>query len=221
MIWIALLAAASIGRSHVNRAIVFDVDLDAGLFDDAADHLAARSDDVSDLIGRNVERVNSRRVLRHDRRGLSASPRTSCRGCAGGPRRACSSASFMIVDGDVRHLDIHLQPGDAVARAGDLEIHVAVVVFRARDVGQDGVLLAFHHQAHGDAAHVSGQRNAGIHQRQRGAADRGLRTGTVRFQNVADHAHGVGELVLVRESARSASARPERRGRFRGGPVRA
>ena len=31
-------------------------------------------------------------------------------------------------------LDVHLQRGDAVGRAGDLEVHVAVVVFGARDV---------------------------------------------------------------------------------------
>ena len=41
--------------------------------------------------------------------------------------------------------------GDAVARAGDLEVHVAVVIFGAGDVGEDGVLVAFLHQAHRDA----------------------------------------------------------------------
>ena len=40
-----------------------------------------------------------------------------------------------------------------VGRAGDLEVHVAVVVFRAGDVGEDRVLagLLVHHEAHGDA----------------------------------------------------------------------
>ena len=46
-------AEASSARSHVHRAVVLDVDLDAGLLDDAADHLAARSDHVANLIGRN------------------------------------------------------------------------------------------------------------------------------------------------------------------------
>ena len=45
-----LVGRASIGRSHVNGAIVLHVDLDAGLLDDAANHLAAWSDDVADLI---------------------------------------------------------------------------------------------------------------------------------------------------------------------------
>ena len=34
-------------------------------------------------------------------------------------------------------LDVHLQGGDALGRAGDLEIHIAEVVFDALDVGQD------------------------------------------------------------------------------------
>ena len=49
----------------MHGAVVVHVDLDAGLLDDAANHLAAWSDDVTDLIGRNVNGVNARRVLRH------------------------------------------------------------------------------------------------------------------------------------------------------------
>ena len=81
--------------------------------------------------------------------------------------------------------------------SGDFEVHVAVVIFRAGDVGQDGVVVAFLHQSHGDAGDRSLQRNAGIHQRQRGAADRSHRGRTVRFQNVGDYAHRVGPLVFV------------------------
>ena len=49
----------------MNRAIVLNVNLDAGLFDDAADDLAARSNDVADLIQRNLHRVDARSVRRH------------------------------------------------------------------------------------------------------------------------------------------------------------
>ena len=103
----------------------------------------------------------------------------------------------MIAVVTLRHLDIHLKRGDAVFRAGDFEIHIAVVIFGARDVGEDGVFVAFLDQAHGDAAHGRGHRHAGIHQRQGRAADRRHGTGTVGFQNVADHAQGVGETGFV------------------------
>ena len=54
-------------------------------------------------------------------------------------------------DADAADLDIHLQRGDSLPRAGNFEIHVAVVIFGAGDVGEDRVLIAFDHQTHGDA----------------------------------------------------------------------
>ena len=48
-------------------------------------------------------------------------------------------------------LDVHLEGRDALAGAGDLEVHVAVVVFLAGDVGQDREALAVGDEAHRDA----------------------------------------------------------------------
>ena len=45
-----LLHRVAVGRGDVDRAVVLDVDLGAGLLDDAADDLAAGSDDVADLV---------------------------------------------------------------------------------------------------------------------------------------------------------------------------
>ena len=44
----------------------------------------------------------------------------------------------MISVGDAGDLDVHLQRGDAVRGAGDLEVHVAEMVLVAEDVGEDG-----------------------------------------------------------------------------------
>ena len=110
---------------------------------------------------------------------------------------------------DAHDLDVHLQGGDAFARAGNLEVHVAVVVFRTGDVGQDGILFAFLHQAHRHTGDRSLQRNACVHQAERTAADRGHRRRAVRLQNVGDDAHGVRPVVSLgstAERARSASA---------------
>lgn len=49
--------------------------------------------------------------------------------------------------GDTVDLDVHLQGGDALVGTGNLEVHVAQVVFVTEDVGQDGELLAFLDQA--------------------------------------------------------------------------
>ena len=55
------------------------------------------------------------------------------------------------VERDARDLDVHLQRGDPVLGAGDLEVHVAEVVLDAGDVGQDDVVIALLDQAHRDA----------------------------------------------------------------------
>ena len=73
---------------------------------------------------------------------------------------------------DAGHLDIHLQGGNSLARSGDFEIHVAVMIFGPGNVAQDRVLVAFLHQSHGHACHRSRQGHACIHQRQRRPADR-------------------------------------------------
>ena len=87
--------------------------LHAGLLDDAADHLAARSDDLADLVGRNGHGVDARRV----RRQLGA--RLGDHGVHlvedEQPRLARLLQRFRHDGGgDVRHLDVHLQGGDAV-----------------------------------------------------------------------------------------------------------
>ena len=82
--------------------------------------------------------------------------------------------------GDAGDLDVHLQRGDALFGAGHLEVHVAEMVLVAEDVGEHGVALVLQDQAHGDAGGRPLERHAGIHQRQRGAADRRHRRRAVR-----------------------------------------
>src|SRR3546814_4503960 len=61
-----------------------------------------------------------------------------------------------------RSLDfyVHLQCGDALHRAGNLEIHVAQMVFVAQDIGQHGELAAVFDEAHGHAGNVVGNGHA-------------------------------------------------------------
>ncbi len=46
------------------------------------------------------------------------------------------------------YLDVHLESGDPLARSGYLKVHIAVVIFCAGNIGQDGVVVALLHQAH-------------------------------------------------------------------------
>src|SRR5699024_10812012 len=88
--------------------------------------------------------------------------------------------------GDAGDLDVHLQRGDAVGGACDLEVHVAEVILVAKNVGENGEAFTFEDQAHGDTGDRLCQRNTGIHQRQRGAADGCHRGGTVGLGDFRD-----------------------------------
>jgi hypothetical protein len=86
--------------------------------------------------------------------------------------------------------------------AGHLEVHVAQVILVAEDVGQHREAVAFLDQAHGDAGHRRLDRHAGVHQRQASRRTPSRhRARAVRLGDLGDHAHGVGELVLVGSTA--------------------
>ena len=50
-------------------------------------------------------------------------------------------ASAMMEMGDAGQLEVELEAGDARVGAAELEVHVAVVILAAEDVGEDEVAL--------------------------------------------------------------------------------
>src|SRR5208283_3577854 len=57
------LDLGAVAGGDLYGAIVLDVDLGASLFDNLADHLAARADDLADLVGRDLHRLDARGEL--------------------------------------------------------------------------------------------------------------------------------------------------------------
>ena len=139
--------------------------------------------------------------------------------------RAFSTVSAMSAMRNAAQLQVELEAGDALFRAGDLAIHVAEGIFPADDVGQQLVarnlvlVIVLGADADADAGHGADHRDAGIHQRQRAAANGRHRGGTVGFHDLAGDADGVG-IRVQRHHRFDASVRPARRGRFRDGPDR-
>src|SRR5690606_27522470 len=80
---------------------------------------------------------------------------------------------------DALDLQVELNAGDAVLRTGDLEVHVAVVVFITDDVGQQGELVCFFDQPHRDAGNRVADGHARGHQAQGGTANAGHRARAV------------------------------------------
>src|SRR5690554_4185146 len=178
---------------NLDRAVIVDVDLGAGLLDDLADHLAAGADHFTDLVGRDLHGLDAGSKLAH----------FAARGSDGLGHFAqdVDTTTLGLLEGDLHDLlgdagdlDIHLQRGDALVGAGHLEVHVAQVILVTENVAEHGELLAFQDQAHGDTGHRTCQRHAGIHQRQRGAADGRHRGGAIGFGDLGHDTDRVGEL---------------------------
>ena len=176
----------------------------AGHFGDAADVLTTWADEGADLVWIDLDGVDAWcvlaevgtalwKVLAHDREDLHA--------CGGVllDRFECD------VEGETLDLEVELEAGDAVLRARDLEVHVAEVVFRAEDVGEDDVLadlavgIALGDEADGDTCARCGDRHTCIHEGEAAAADRGHGSGAVGAHDFRDDADRVWELVFWRK----------------------
>ena len=158
------------GTGDLAEAVVVDVHFAAAHLDDVADGGAALADDVADLLLGELDALHLG--------GIAGEL-----GAGGGEHLAhevqqVQAAGLGLVQGlgedlggDAADLDVHLEGGDALLGAGDLEVHVAVVVFLAGDVGEDHELVAVADEAHGHARHRGLELDAGIHQGKRAAAD--------------------------------------------------
>src|SRR5258708_3453988 len=193
-----LLAALRLGAGDADRPIVLDLDVRARLGLDRADHLATGTDDVADLVGIDLHRVDARREpvqlgprLVDDLTHL-AEDEQAC--LAGLGERLTHD-----LERDALHLDVHLERRDALVGTADLEVHVAVVVLEALDVGEHGVAALLEDQTHRDAADHRLDRHAAVHERERRAAGGGHRRRAVGLERLAHDADRVGELLLRRD----------------------
>src|SRR5699024_420122 len=124
----------------VDRAIILDVDAGAGLVGDAANRGTALADHVANLLDVDLHGEDARRPLRDlgTRLGnglLHGFEDVQPAFARLGQRR------FHDLAGNAADLDVHLQGGDALGAAGDLEVHVAEVVLVTENVGEHGELV--------------------------------------------------------------------------------
>src|SRR6202035_2552915 len=102
---------------------------------DFADHLAAGADHFADLVRRNLEGFDAWRVfaelgtrsgqrLRHFAEDMDA------------PFPGLAERDLHDLLSYAGDLDVHLQRGDAVVGAGDLEVHVAEMILVTENVRQ-------------------------------------------------------------------------------------
>src|ERR1019366_634918 len=114
-------------RRYVDFAGIFHVDLYAGLLDDAANHLATGPNHVANLVHRNLQGVDTRRI-RRDLHARLAQNLVHLFEDEQAPTLRLRQRFPHDLRSDSRNLNIHLQRGDAVFGSGNFEIHVAVMI---------------------------------------------------------------------------------------------
>src|ERR1035437_1989593 len=194
-----LARAIALRCSDLDRAVILNADLGAGLLLDLADHGAALADDVADLLRVDLDGDDARREAAHIR---TAGRDDRVHLVEDGHPRGVGLYEALADDclADALDLDVHLQCRDALAGAGHLEVHVAEGIFLAKNVGQDdeaAVRLA--DEAHRGATNGGFDRYARIHKGETGAAGRRHRGGAIRRHALADEADDLRELILGRQ----------------------
>ena len=130
---VGLVGPGLVAAVDGDGAVVLDVDLGAGALRDALDDLAAGPDHRSDLLLIDLQADDLGGVVRDGFARLADGPAHDLEDAqpafAGLLQRP--GEDFRAHPGD---LDVHLEPGDALLGARDLEVHVAEVVFLAQDV---------------------------------------------------------------------------------------
>src|SRR5260370_32033243 len=85
-------------------------------------------------------------------------------------------------------LVVHLDRGDAVGGARDLEVHVAEMVLVAEDVGKHAYLIALLDETHRDSSDRRLDRDPRVHQGETPATHPRHRGAAVGFENFRDDA---------------------------------
>lgn len=198
------LSGGGIDGADVDGSVVLDVDLCFGFFLDLLDIFAAGSDELSDLLGIDLDGEESRGP---------AADFFSRLGEYGGHLVEDDEASFFgpqegIADdvvGEAFDFDIELDGGDSIPSSADFEVHVTEVVFFAGDVGEEGAFVSFLNESDGDASDGLGDGYSGVHECEAAAAGAGHGAGAVGFEDIGDDADGVGEGFDVREDGEEGS----------------
>lgn len=103
------------------------------------------------------------------------------------------------------YFKIHLDGGDTLLGAADLEVHVAEEVLKTLDIDHGHEAVALGNKSAGDTGNGSLYRHAGSHKRKCRAADGSLRSRAVGRKNLGDEAQAVRELLNARDNGQKST----------------
>ena len=199
--------SAGLGRLRGVRArdedgaVLLDVDRGSGHLLDAADRLAARADELADLLRVDLDDRDARSKRRDVGAGLGDDLLHLGDDVEPADLRLLEDR-LDLGDREAACLEVELDAGDALAGARHLEVHLAEEVFLADDVGDMRHLaVGVGEPTDRDAGAGVADRNTRVHEREAAAAHARHRRRTVRLGDVADETDGVGEVLARRQDA--------------------
>ena len=196
-----------VGGAYGDAAVIGHIYGGAGFFDDCADYPTTRTDHQPDLLYRYLDSNHlgsvGAHLLARLRDGLAHLIKDEQPSYSGLLQRFAKH-----LGGKAGEFDVHLEGVYALGGSGDFEIHVAQEIFDTLNIAKDGVLtIGIGNQAHGYSGHRRLHRDAGVHQRHRGAADTGHGGAAVGTQALGNHPDGVGKLLFIRQRGQNGPLR--------------
>src|SRR5690606_28059453 len=174
-------------------AVIRNIDLCTGFFGQGTDGCTTLTNHVTNLLGIDLHGQHARCKFGHLGTGtvdglfhLAQDVHTAFVSLS-----QCNLHDFL---GDALDLDVHLQSSNTFLGTGNLEVHIAQVIFVTQNVGQHSKLVAFLDQTHGHTSHVILHRHASVHHGQGATTHRCHGGGTVGFSDLGHHADGVLEV---------------------------
>jgi hypothetical protein len=135
-----LVSVLTIRRSDNDCTVVLNVDSHTEFVDHSTNNRSTRTDDCTDLVGRNLERKHSRCVL--------AEVVSTCSDCCFHIVENLQSSNSSLLksllhnlEGNSLNLNVHLKCGYTITCTRNLEVHVTRVVFSTLNVGQNSVVV--------------------------------------------------------------------------------
>ena len=201
------LSVVNVDSGDEYGSVLLNVDLAVALCADLLDNLALLADDIADLLGVDLGGEHLGSILGELFSGLGDNGQHNfiedVAACLVGLVKSLADNS----GGQTVYFKIHLDSGDALLRAGDLEVHVAEEVLETLDINHGHEAVALGNKAAGDTGNGSLYRHAGRHKGEGRAADGSLRGRAVGRKNLGDEAQAVRELLNARDNGQKSALR--------------
>ncbi len=94
-------------------------------------------------------------------------------------------------------LIIHLQGSNTVSSSSNFKIHISIMIFQTLNIRKDFYFFSLFDKPHSYSSHVLFYWNSGCHKGQTSTTNRGLRAGTIGFENIRYYSNDIREIYFI------------------------